>query len=202
MLIGLVRMLRCMQQNPDEELLVAVGDALQILARALGPDAYLPIFAQRHADALLKWTRASQPSGVRAAGVGGHSSSLSLLKQMCFPGAVLWGSFVHAHCQLFSSGMLKEMDHIAGALGELAREMGGHMEPFVGRLMPTLLRELRSDSSGNRRNAAFACGMFAQVAPSALVPHLPSLLQVWTAAPVLFLSSKCSIKTCVKKGAA
>jgi hypothetical protein len=60
----------CAQENPDENLLVAVGDALPILARALGPDAYAPIFAQQHADVLLKWTRASQPDAVRAAGVG------------------------------------------------------------------------------------------------------------------------------------
>ena len=58
------------QENPDENLLVAVGDALPILARTLGPDAYAPIFAQHHASALLKWTRASQPDAVRAAGVG------------------------------------------------------------------------------------------------------------------------------------
>lgn len=58
------------QENPDENLLVAVGDALPILARALGPDAYAPIFAQHYASALLKWTRASQPDAVRAAGVG------------------------------------------------------------------------------------------------------------------------------------
>ncbi len=59
-----------MQENPDENLLVAVGDALPILARALGPDSYAPIFAQYHADVLLKWTRSSQPDAIRAAGVG------------------------------------------------------------------------------------------------------------------------------------
>lgn len=68
----------CVQDNPDEELLVAVGDVFPILARALGPDAYAPIFAQHHMQALLKWTRASQPAGVRAAGTGAHPNCFSL----------------------------------------------------------------------------------------------------------------------------
>ena len=59
-----------MQENPDENLLVAVGDALPALAATLGPDAYAPIFASQHADALFKWMRGSQPDSVRAAGMG------------------------------------------------------------------------------------------------------------------------------------
>lgn len=59
-----------MQENPDENLLVAVGDALPALAAALGPDTYAPIFAQQHAEALFKWMRGSQPDSVRAAGMG------------------------------------------------------------------------------------------------------------------------------------
>lgn len=59
-----------LQENPDENLLVAVGDALPALAAALGPDAYAPIFAQQHAEALFKWLRGSQPDSVRAAGTG------------------------------------------------------------------------------------------------------------------------------------
>lgn len=60
----------CRQENPDENLLVAVGDALPALAAALGPDTYAPIFAQQHAEALFKWMRGSQPDSVRAAGMG------------------------------------------------------------------------------------------------------------------------------------
>ena len=59
-----------MQENPDENLLVAVGDALPALAAALGPEAYAPIFAQQHAEALFKWLRGSQPDSVRAGGTG------------------------------------------------------------------------------------------------------------------------------------
>ncbi|BDA47413.1 Importin-4 [Coccomyxa sp. Obi] len=121
------------EENPDENLLVAVGDALPILARALGPDAYAPIFAQHHANALLKWTRSSQPDAVRAAGVG--------------------------------------------ALAEVAKELGGHMAPYTGKLMPMVLRELRHESAANRRNAAFATGVLVQAAPAATAPHLPNLLQ-------------------------
>lgn len=92
------------QENPDENLLVAVGDALPILARALGPDAYAPIFAQHHASALLKWTRGSQPDAVRAAGVGeppllpGHPLDFLLSGGMfsdSMPGA---NARVHAFC--------------------------------------------------------------------------------------------------------
>ena len=60
----------CVQENPDENLLVAVGDAVPALAAALGPDAYAPIFAQQHAEALFRWLRGSQPDSVRAAGTG------------------------------------------------------------------------------------------------------------------------------------
>ena len=58
------------ENNPDENLLVAVGDALPILAKAMGADAYAPVFAQQHADALFKWLRPSQPDSVRASATG------------------------------------------------------------------------------------------------------------------------------------
>lgn len=64
-----------------------------------------------------------------------------------------------------------------GALAEVAKELGSHMEPYVGRLLPLLLRELRHNSAANRRNAAFAAGVLTQAAPDAVGPHLPSLLQ-------------------------
>ena len=80
-----------MQENPDENLLVAVGDALPALAAAsrrsiawrfsaaLGPETYAPIFAQQHAEALFKWMRGSQPDSVRAAGMGEPSHAPSIL---------------------------------------------------------------------------------------------------------------------------
>ena len=67
---------------------------------------------------------------------------------------------------------------LAGALAEVARELGGHMVPYAARLWPMLLRELRHDSAANRRNAAFAAGVLVQAAPGASATHLPSLLQV------------------------
>ena len=66
----------------------------------------------------------------------------------------------------------------AGALAEVAKELGGHMAPYTGKLMPMVLRELRHDSAANRRNAAFAAGVLVQAAPAATAPHLPNLLQV------------------------
>ncbi len=58
------------ESNPDENLLAAVGDALPILAQLLGADAYAPVFAQQHADALFKWLRPGQPDSVRATATG------------------------------------------------------------------------------------------------------------------------------------
>lgn len=69
-------------------------------------------------------------------------------------------------------------DACAGALAEVARELGAHMVPYTGRLWPLLLRELRHDSAANRRNAAFAAGVLVQAVPGAAAPHLPTLLQV------------------------
>ena len=58
------------ETNPDENLLGAGGDARPILAKAMGADAYAPVFAQQHADALFKWLRPSQPDSVRASATG------------------------------------------------------------------------------------------------------------------------------------
>ncbi|CAL5224745.1 g7478 [Coccomyxa viridis] len=121
------------EENPDENLLVAVGDALPALAAALGPDTYAPIFAQQHAEALFKWMRGSQPDSVRAAGMG--------------------------------------------ALAEVSRELGHHMVPYVPKLLPIILRELRCEMSDNRRNSAFAAGTLVSAAPEATSQHALNLLQ-------------------------
>ena len=72
--------------------------------------------------------------------------------------------------------------HAAGAVAEVARELGRHMVPYVPKLLPILLRELRCDSSDNRRNAAFAAGTLAAAAPEACSPHMLNMLQVRIAA--------------------
>ncbi len=56
------------------------------------------------------------------------------------------------------------------------------MVPYVPKLVPILLRELRCDSSDNRRNAAFAAGTLAAAAPEACSPHMLNMLQVRIAA--------------------
>ena len=77
--------------------------------------------------------------------------------------------------------------HAAGAVAEVARELGAHMVPYVPKLVPILLRELRCDSSDNRRNAAFAAGTLAAAAPEACSPHMLNMLQVRV--PALRLAS-------------
>ena len=51
------------------------------------------------------------------------------------------------------------------------------MAGLAPRVAPALLRELRADDPVNRRNAAFAVGVWAQAAPSAFAAQLPALLQ-------------------------
>ncbi|KAK9905642.1 hypothetical protein WJX75_003705 [Coccomyxa subellipsoidea] len=144
------------EENPDENLLVAVGDALPILARALGPDAYAPIFAQQHADVLLKWTRASQPDAVRAAGVGALAEVARELGAHMVPyTGRLWPL------------LLRELRHdsaanrrnAAFAAGVLVQAVPGAAAPHL----PTLLQALHplfraEEDPGTRDNAAGAVG--------------------------------------------
>lgn len=65
-----------------------------------------------------------------------------------------------------------------GALAEVARELRAHMVPYVPKAVPMILRELRCESSDNRRNAAFAAGTLVGAAPEACSLHALSLLQV------------------------
>ena len=60
----------------------------------------------------------------------------------------------------------------------MARELGVHMAPYVPKLVPIVLRELRCDSVDNRRNSAFAAGTLASAVPEACLPHMLNLLQV------------------------
>ena len=65
----------------------------------------------------------------------------------------------------------------AGALAEVARELGAHMAPYVPKVAPMVLRELRCDTSDNRRNAAFAAGTLVAAVPEATSQHVLNLLQ-------------------------
>ena len=51
------------------------------------------------------------------------------------------------------------------------------MAGLAPRVAPALLRELRAEDAVNRRNAAFAAGVWAQAAPGAFAGQLPALLQ-------------------------
>ncbi len=64
-----------------------------------------------------------------------------------------------------------------GCLAEVAQALQHRMAPFVDKLMPHLLRELRAEDSTNRQNAAFCAGMLCDVAGAAAAPFYPQLLQ-------------------------
>ena len=80
---------------------------------------------------------------------------------------------------LCKTGMLR----FTGALAEVANELGRHMAPYVPKLLPIILRELRCDSSDNRRNSAFAAGTLVSAAPEATSQHALNLLQVSLCCP-------------------
>jgi len=50
--------------------------------------------------------------------------------------------------------------------------------PYVPKLVPIILRELRCDTSDNRRNSAFAAGTLVSAAPEATSQHVLNFLQV------------------------
>ena len=55
--------------------------------------------------------------------------------------------------------------------------MGAAVAGLAARIAPVLLRELRCEDAVNRRNAAFAVGVWSQAAPGAFAAQLPALLQ-------------------------
>lgn len=65
-----------------------------------------------------------------------------------------------------------------GALAELSSSLESQVGEYVEKLVPILLRELRCEDSGNRRNAAFCVGIFCQCAPQQMQSHVMQLLQV------------------------
>jgi hypothetical protein len=64
-----------------------------------------------------------------------------------------------------------------GCIAEVAETLRQRMGPFVDKLLPHLLRELRAEDPTNRQNAAFACGVLAEVCGAAAAPFYPQLLQ-------------------------
>ena len=67
-----------LQDTYDEELLAAVAELLPIIANALGPQTYGPVFQQLVFQPLLKRFQAGQPDGVRSTMIG------LLLSSACF----------------------------------------------------------------------------------------------------------------------
>lgn len=56
--------------------------------------------------------------------------------------------------------------------------LGPETGKYTDKLLPILLRELRCEDSGNRRNAAFCVGVFCQFAPQQMQSHIMQVLQV------------------------
>lgn len=59
-----------LQDTYDEELLAAVAEVLPIMASALGPQTYGPVFQQLVFQPLMKRFQAGQPDGVRSTMIG------------------------------------------------------------------------------------------------------------------------------------
>ena len=62
------------QEGDDEGLVAAACEAMPVLAQALGPAAYAPVFAGQHAEPLLRFLRPSQPADVRSVAVGARGA--------------------------------------------------------------------------------------------------------------------------------
>ena len=75
-------------------------------------------------------------------------------------------------------GVSEVMCVCTGALAELSTSLESQVGKYVEKLVPILLRELRCEDSGNRRNAAFCVGIFCQCAPQQMQSHVMQLLQV------------------------
>ena len=59
-----------LQDTYDEELLGAIAELLPILATALGPTTYVPVFQQLVIGPLMKRLQPGQPDGVRSTMIG------------------------------------------------------------------------------------------------------------------------------------
>lgn len=59
-----------LQDTYDEELLAAVAEVLPIMASALGPQTYGPVFQQLVFQPLMKRFQPGQPDGVRSTMIG------------------------------------------------------------------------------------------------------------------------------------
>ena len=64
-----------MQDTYDEELLGAVAELLPIMASALGPQTYAPVFQQLVWQPLMKRFQPGQPDGVRSTMIGQLTAS-------------------------------------------------------------------------------------------------------------------------------
>mmetsp|Transcript_63949 Transcript_63949/g.202345 ORF Transcript_63949/g.202345 Transcript_63949/m.202345 type:complete len:485 (-) Transcript_63949:57-1511(-) len=64
------------------------------------------------------------------------------------------------------------------ALAEVGKELGApaFLAPHLPRVLPVMIKEVTCDDSGNRRNAAYAIGVWVEFGGEAAHPHLARLL--------------------------
>lgn len=74
--------------------------------------------------------------------------------------APLWVQHFEALVSHLRGGRPEPMRAVAvGAVAEMGEILLGGIEPYVTRVMPQALKELRASASGNRRNAAYCAGV-------------------------------------------
>ena len=170
--------------SPEEELLAAAADALPALARALGPHAFAPVFAERHLQPLLQ--RMKAPQVRRAAGCADVLRRMLLSARLdSLAGSTVCGNVresvcglcvppLHAVQHICPGGASKNLVVVscmiacwvprqvtgvraiaAGAAADVIKELGPCSEPFVEPLLPPLMRIVRCAGQNGGLSSAF-----------------------------------------------
>ncbi|PNH04952.1 putative importin subunit beta-4 [Tetrabaena socialis] len=138
-----------------EELLAAVAELLPVLAMAVGPATYAPVFASAHAPALLTRLRPQQPDDVRSVVVGGLAEVAEVLQ-----------AHMAAHLPALMPLLLRELrcsepinrQNAAFCCGVLAAGCGGAaMAQFYPKLLQTLHPLFAVGENDGVRDNALGC---------------------------------------------
>lgn len=147
----------------DEELLGAVAELLPIMATALGPQTYAPVFQQLVFQPLLKRFQPGQPDGVRSTMIGALAEVSSTLGHNTaqYVAKVLPILFRELRCE--DGGNRRNAAFCAGVFCQHAPEQ---MQAQLGQLLQAL-HPLIQDSANpaTRDNAAGAVGRMLSSMP-------------------------------------